>query len=95
MTAGSDNFCCCNLCTDAADDNSRQNDDQSLSILIIGGGGGVGSIAIQLAKNLVNQSSFESSSRIRYGDYFGAAIDPLPDQPVIWVAGEYVSENIT
>jgi len=34
------------------------------SILIIGGAGGVGSIAIQLAKNLVNQSSSSSFSGI-------------------------------
>ena len=40
--------------------NSKQNEHQSY-ILIIGGAGGVGSIAIQLAKNLVNQSSFPSS----------------------------------
>lgn len=41
--------------------NIRNNDHRS-SILIIGGAGGVGSIAIQLAKNLVNQSSLSSSS---------------------------------
>jgi NADPH:quinone reductase-like Zn-dependent oxidoreductase len=48
--------------TDAADSNNRRNHHQS-SILIIGGaGGGVGSIAIQLAKNLGNQSALSSSS---------------------------------
>ena len=41
--------------------NNRLNDYQS-SILIIGGAGGVGSIAIQVAKNLINQSSFSSLS---------------------------------
>ncbi|HYT46396.1 MAG TPA: zinc-binding alcohol dehydrogenase family protein [Methylomirabilota bacterium] len=40
--------------------NNKRNEHQSY-ILIIGGAGGVGSIAIQLAKNLVNQSSFPSS----------------------------------
>jgi len=40
--------------------NNKRNEHQSY-ILIIGGAGGVGSIAIQLAKNLVNQSSFHSS----------------------------------
>jgi D-arabinose 1-dehydrogenase-like Zn-dependent alcohol dehydrogenase len=45
---------------DIKDDN-RQDDHRS-SILIIGGAGGVGSIAIQLAKNLVNLSSFSSLS---------------------------------
>jgi NADPH2:quinone reductase len=48
--------------TDSPDiNNNRRNDHQSY-ILIIGGAGGVGSIAIQLAKNLGNQSSFSSSS---------------------------------
>jgi NADPH:quinone reductase len=37
--------------------NNKRNEHRSY-ILIIGGAGGVGSIAIQLAKNLVNQSSF-------------------------------------
>ena len=42
---------------------SDKNKRHSLSsILIIGGAGGVGSIAIQLAKNLVNHSSSPSSS---------------------------------
>jgi NADPH:quinone reductase len=40
--------------------NNKRNEHQSY-ILIIGGAGGVGSIAIQLAKNLVNQSSLPSS----------------------------------
>jgi NADPH:quinone reductase-like Zn-dependent oxidoreductase len=40
--------------------NNKRNEHKSY-ILIIGGAGGVGSIAIQLAKNLVNQSSFPSS----------------------------------
>jgi NADPH:quinone reductase len=39
--------------------NNKRNGHQS-HILIIGGAGGVGSIAIQLAKNLVYQSSFQS-----------------------------------
>jgi NADPH:quinone reductase-like Zn-dependent oxidoreductase len=50
--------------TDAPDissNNSRRNDLRS-SILIVGGAGGVGSIAIQFAKNLVIQPSFTSSS---------------------------------
>ena len=42
--------------------NDDRQDDHRSSILIIGGAGGVGSIAIQLAKNLVNQSSLSSSS---------------------------------
>ena len=46
--------------TDAADNNKRRNHHQS-SILIIGGAGGVGSIAIQLAKNLLNQSPLPSA----------------------------------
>jgi NADPH:quinone reductase len=43
--------------------NNKRNEHKSY-ILIIGGAGGVGSIAIQLAKNLVNQSSspFTTSS---------------------------------
>ncbi len=42
---------------------SDKNKRHSLSsILIVGGAGGVGSIAIQLAKNLVNHSSSPSSS---------------------------------
>ncbi len=41
--------------------NNKRNEHKS-GILIIGGAGEVGSIAIQLAKNLVNQSSFPSSS---------------------------------
>ena len=40
--------------------NDDRQDDHRSSILIIGGAGGVGSIAIQLAKNLVNQSSYSS-----------------------------------
>ncbi|MGE5660654.1 MAG: zinc-binding alcohol dehydrogenase family protein [Ignavibacteriales bacterium] len=40
--------------------NDDRQDDHRSSILIIGGAGGVGSIAIQLAKNLVNQSSLSS-----------------------------------
>ena len=44
------------------DTNKRRHHPHPSSILIIGGAGGVGSIAIQLAKNLVNQSSLSSSS---------------------------------
>jgi NADPH2:quinone reductase len=47
------------MSTDAPEINNRRNDNPS-NILIIGGAGGVGSIAIQLAKNLVNQPSFPS-----------------------------------
>lgn len=45
----------------SSNNKNRRNDLRS-SILIIGGAGGVGSIAIQLAKNVVNQPSFASSS---------------------------------
>ena len=45
---------------DAAGNTKRGNQHQS-SILIIGGAGGVGSIAIQLVKNLVNASAISSS----------------------------------
>jgi NADPH:quinone reductase-like Zn-dependent oxidoreductase len=48
--------------TDAPDISSNNKNRHRSSILIIGGAGGVGSIAIQLAKNLVNQPSFASSS---------------------------------
>jgi NADPH:quinone reductase len=44
------------------DTNKRPHHPHTSSILIIGGAGGVGSIAIQLAKNLVDQSSLSSSS---------------------------------
>lgn len=50
--------------------NNRLNDHQS-SILIIGGAGGVGSIAVQLAKNLVNQKSFLLSSSIASSSFTG------------------------
>jgi NADPH:quinone reductase len=42
--------------------NDNRSHDVSSYILIIGGAGGVGSIATQLAKNLVNQPAFSSSS---------------------------------
>ena len=45
-----------------SNNNEPQNHHQPSSILIIGGAGGVGSIAIQLAKNLVNQASLSSST---------------------------------
>jgi NADPH:quinone reductase-like Zn-dependent oxidoreductase len=44
------------------DTNKRRHHPHPSSILIIGGAGGVGSIAIQVAKNLVNQSRLSSSS---------------------------------
>jgi NADPH2:quinone reductase len=44
--------------------NNNRSHDVSPYILIIGGAGGVGSIATQLAKNLVNQPAFSSSSSI-------------------------------
>jgi len=47
---------------DRLDINKRQNHQDESHILIIGGAGGVGSIAIQLAKNLVNQSSSSTAS---------------------------------
>jgi NADPH:quinone reductase len=47
--------------TDATGISDNKRSEHPLSILIIGGAGGVGSIAIQLAKNLVNQFSFPSS----------------------------------
>ena len=50
------------MSTDASDINNNRRNDYQPSILIIGGAGGVGSIAIQLARNLVNQSSLLSSS---------------------------------
>jgi NADPH:quinone reductase-like Zn-dependent oxidoreductase len=57
--------------TDAVDDdNNRRNHHQS-SILIIGGAGGVGSIAIQLAKNLVDQSPISSSSTASSSSFSG------------------------
>lgn len=56
--------------TDAVDNNKRRNHHQS-SILIIGGAGGVGSIAIQLAKNLVNQSALSSSSTVSSSSHSG------------------------
>ena len=42
--------------------NNNRSHVESSYILIIGGAGGVGSIATQLAKNLVNQPAFPSSS---------------------------------
>jgi NADPH:quinone reductase len=48
------------------DTNKRRHHPHPSSILIIGGAGGVGSIAIQLAKNLVNQSRLSSSSSSYY-----------------------------
>ena len=44
--------------------NNNRSHNESSYILIIGGAGGVGSIATQLAKNLVNQPAFSSSSSI-------------------------------
>lgn len=49
--------------------NDDRQDDHRSSILIIGGAGGVGSIAIQLAKNLVNQSSLSSLSSTASSSY--------------------------
>jgi NADPH:quinone reductase len=42
--------------------NNKKRNENQLYILIIGGAGGVGSIGIQLAKNLVDHSSFPSSA---------------------------------
>jgi NADPH2:quinone reductase len=50
------------LYKDVSNNNKRRRGDHQSSLLIIGGAGGVGSIATQLAKNLVNQSSSLSSS---------------------------------
>ena len=44
--------------------NNNRSHNESSYILIIGGAGGVGSIATQLAKNLVNQPAFSSSYSI-------------------------------
>jgi NADPH:quinone reductase len=61
---------------DAADNNNNNNNNKrrnhhQSSILIIGGAGGVGSIAIQLAKNLVDQSSLSSSSTASSFSFLG------------------------
>jgi alcohol dehydrogenase len=45
-----------------SDDGDKDKRHSPSSILIIGGAGGVGSIAIQLAKNLVNHSTSLSTS---------------------------------
>jgi NADPH:quinone reductase len=47
--------------TSTSNDSDKKKRHARSSILIIGGAGGAGSIAIQLAKNLVNQSSSSSS----------------------------------
>jgi NADPH:quinone reductase-like Zn-dependent oxidoreductase len=47
--------------TSNSNDSDKMRTHSPSSILIIGGAGGVGSIAIQLAKNLVNQSPSSSS----------------------------------
>jgi zinc-binding alcohol dehydrogenase family protein len=48
--------------TSTSDNHNKNKRHVPSSILIIGGAGGVGSIAIQLAKNLVNDSSSSTSS---------------------------------
>jgi NADPH:quinone reductase len=48
--------------TSTSDNRNRNKRHNPSSILIIGGAGGVGSIAIQLAKNLVNHSRSLSDS---------------------------------
>jgi NADPH:quinone reductase len=49
--------------------NNNRSHDESSYILIIGGAGGVGSIATQLAKNLVNKPAFPSSSSSTSSSY--------------------------
>ena len=49
------------------------------------------SVAIKLGSGVSTQT--DSSGRVRYGDYFAAAVDPSNTRTV-WVAGEYISSNI-
>ena len=48
-------------------------------------------LGIKLGSGIITQT--DSSGRVRYGDYFAAAVDPSNTR-MVWVAGEYVSSNV-
>ena len=57
-------------------------------------GQAVGDSSNSLASPLTIKSGSGADTRFRYGDYFGAAVDPS-DTGLVWVAGEYESLTFT